>query len=60
MASRLNIYLKDNQFFPKFQSAYSSLHSTETALLKVHNDVVHLLGQRKTVMLVLLDLSDAR
>ena len=41
------------------QSAYRQKHSTETALLKVHNDLVRLMGQGKTVVLVLLDLSAA-
>ena len=45
--------------FPKFQSAYRQGHSTETALLRVHNDIVRQVGQGDTVALVLLDLSAA-
>ena len=41
------------------QSAYRQHHSTETALLKVHNDVLRALDRRECVFLVLLDLSAA-
>ena len=41
------------------QSAYRQHHSTETTLLKVHNDVLRSLDNRKCVFIVLLDLSAA-
>ena len=41
------------------QSAYRQHHSTETVLLKVHNDVLRALDRRECVFLVLLDLSAA-
>jgi hypothetical protein len=41
------------------QSAYTANHSTETALLKVTNDILLSLDERKCVLLVLLDLSAA-
>ena len=41
------------------QSAYRPLHSTETTLLRVSNDILMALDQQKAVMLVLLDLSAA-
>ena len=41
------------------QSAYRAAHNTETALLKVQNDITTLIHQRKGVFLVLLDLSAA-
>ena len=34
-------------------------HSTETALVRVHNDVVRALGEQKVVLFVMLDLSAA-
>jgi hypothetical protein len=43
----------------KFQSAYKALHSTETALLRVHNDILCHIDAGKGVILVLLDLSAA-
>ena len=41
------------------QSAYRSNHSTETALLRVRNDLLCILDERKAAILVLLDLSAA-
>ncbi len=38
------------------QSAYRKYHSTETALLRVQNDIMYL-DKSNTVMLILLDLS---
>ncbi len=43
----------------KFQSAYRESYSTETALLRVQNDILMELDKGKVVMLVLLDLSAA-
>ena len=47
-----------NQHLPH-QSAYRPSHSTETALLRVSNDILTALDERKGTMLVLLDLSAA-
>ena len=41
------------------QSAYKALHSTESAILKVQDDVMRALDTKKGVVLVLLDLSSA-
>jgi hypothetical protein len=41
------------------QSAYKKSHSTETALLRVQNDILMALDKTNIVMLVLLDLSAA-
>ena len=41
------------------QSAYRPHHSVETALLKVQNDILTALDQRKEVILVLLDFTSA-
>ena len=41
------------------QSAYRPNHSTETALLRVHNDISLALDNNNDVILVLLDLSSA-
>ena len=42
-----------------FQSAYKMYHSTETALLRVQNDILHDIDKKKVSLLVLLDLSAA-
>ena len=41
------------------QSAYRPNHSTETSLLRVRNDLLCILNDRKAAILVLLDLSAA-
>ena len=57
--SRLNGHLDSNNLTDEFQSAYKAAHSTETALLRVKNDIVNELGQGRAVLLVLLDMSAA-
>ena len=52
-------YLSTNQLYPRFLSAYREFHSTESALLRVHNDILRTIDQKKEVILVLLDLSAA-
>ena len=52
-------YMSLNDLHEPLQSAYKPGHSTETAILKVKNDIDHALGNRKGVLLVLLDLSTA-
>lgn len=55
----LNEHLSKNDLQEPFQSAYKCLHSTETALLKVQNDILTALDKRNPVVLLLLDLSSA-
>ena len=59
VASRLNDHLVDNHLNETFHSAYRALHRTETSLLKVKNDIMCALDQRRAVFVVLLDLSAA-
>ena len=40
VAFQLNNYIRDNDLGEVYQSAYKKLHSTETALLRVHNDIL--------------------
>ena len=39
-----------------YQSAYKSLHSTETALLRVHDDILGAINNNRSVALLLLDI----
>ena len=48
-----------NSFFPDLQSAYRQNHSTETALLKIKNDVLLNMDKGHVTLLVMLDLSAA-
>ncbi|KAK6181917.1 hypothetical protein SNE40_009694 [Patella caerulea] len=52
-------HLEENCLGAKFQSAYRKCHSTESALVRVYNDVVSSIDKNRTVDLVLLDLSAA-
>jgi len=59
VATQLNDYLEHNNLLPKMQSAYRPRHSTETAILRVFNDIQRSIDNRLEVVLVLLDLSSA-
>ena len=59
VASRLTEYLSSNELFEPFQSAYKKYHGTETALVRVQNDILCSLDNNCGVFLVLLDLSAA-
>ena len=52
-------YITDNDLDESLQSAYKHLHSTETALLKVQNDILCAIDDNKCVALLLLDMSSA-
>jgi aerobic-type carbon monoxide dehydrogenase small subunit (CoxS/CutS family) len=57
--SQLRTYLSHHNLLEPFQSAYRKGHSTETALIRVQNDILCSLGNQHVVLLVLLDLSAA-
>ena len=59
MALQLVDYIESNGLCEVFQSAYRTNHSTETALIRVYNDIALSIDRRKSVVLVLLDLSAA-
>ena len=57
--NRLLAHLESFPSLSSFQSAYKKLHSTETALLKIHNDLLLSFEDKKLSALVLLDMSAA-
>ena len=57
--SRINSHLQTFPSLCPFQSAYRKFHSTETALLRIHNDLITANNQQKVSALILLDLSAA-
>ena len=56
---QLKEYLDTNNLMPANQSAYRECHSTETALLRIMNDLLLDIDCNKVSMLSLLDLSAA-
>ena len=52
-------YLNCNNLFLLFQSAYRKNHSTETALLKIMNDILLNMNNQCVTLLIVLDLSAA-
>ena len=59
VALQLNEHLMKNDILEPMQSAYKTGHSTETALLKVQNDILMAIDKQKLTALLLLDLSAA-
>lgn len=56
---QLRRFFEENDHIPSVQSAYQKFCSTETALCKIHNDLVSNVCEGHSSMLILLDLSAA-
>ena len=59
VALQLNEHLNKNDLFEQHQSAYRKCHNTETALVKITNDLLLSADNKDVSILVLLDLSAA-
>jgi hypothetical protein len=59
VADRLNNHLQSFPSLASHQSAYRKFHSTETALLRISNDILLASNDQKVTALILLDLSAA-
>ena len=59
VAKRLNAHIEEHLLSNHVQSSYKRFHSTETALLKIHNDIICNMDNGKVTALTLLDLSAA-
>ena len=57
--SQFNEHMEKNDLNEVFQSAYKNKHSTETALLKVKDDITRALDKNHATFLIMLDLSAA-
>ena len=55
MTKQLNEFISPEENFNVHQLAYSSFHSTETALLKIQNETATSVDSGKAVALTLLD-----
>jgi len=56
---QLSNYVESNSLLPFVQSGFRRLHSTETAVLKVYNDIIMALDSGFITALLLLDFSSA-
>ena len=56
VANRLQAHIKNNHLSNPLQSAYRKHHSTDAALLKVHNDIKIRMDKGEVTDLTLLDL----
>lgn len=52
-------FLEGNILFAEHQSGYRKGHSCETAITKIHNDIIMMMDDRSSIALMLLDLSAA-
>ena len=59
ISHQLTLYCDANDLNTQLQSAYKKVHSTETALLRVQNDLLRAVDNQGGAILVLLDLSAA-
>ena len=59
VANRLQAHIKNNYLCNPLQSAYRKHHSTESALMKVHNDIIISMDKGEVTALTLFDLSAA-
>jgi hypothetical protein len=59
VAARFVKHCDQNKLFPVRQSAFRRHHSTETAVLIVHNDIVRAVDKGQSTAMMFLDLSSA-
>ena len=57
--NQMHAHMTTNAIYPELQSSYRRFHSTETALLKVTNDILMKMNSQEVTLLVMLDLSAA-
>ena len=56
---QLTEYTDTNKLLSDFQSGYRKGHSCETAVTRIHNDILLMVDKKENVVLLLLDLSAA-
>ena len=59
VAAQTGQHVEDNNLNELYQSAYKQCHSTETAMIKVQDDILRAIDNNCCVILLLLDLSAA-
>ena len=56
---QIHTHMMTHSLYPEFQSAYRKNHSTETALVRVTNDILMKMNTQEVTLLVMLDLGAA-
>ena len=51
--------MEEDDIYGIYQSAYCAHHSAKTALVRIHNDIAQSIASRRSLLLVLFDLSAA-
>ena len=59
MFEQIQTHMMTHSLYPEFQSAYRKNHSTETAFVRVMNDILIKMNIQEVTLLVMLDLSAA-
>ena len=59
MGNQLHSHIKSSNTSNQYQSAYRRFHWSETALLKIHNNILASMDDSRVTVLTLLDLSTA-
>ena len=59
VAGRLSKHMDTHALLESFQSAYKPHHNVESALIRVHSDILQAMDRQRVVVLVLLDISAA-
>ena len=54
---QIHTHMMTHSLYPEFQSAYRKNHSTETALVRVTNDILMKMNIQEVTLLVMLDLN---
>ena len=57
--NQLTSYIETENLHASYQSGYRKHHSCETAVTKIHNDILLMMDKQSNVVLLLLDLSAA-
>lgn len=58
-AYQLNCYLAELDLHDLFQSTYKAMHSAETALVRIYNDILQSVDAGNCIFLIFLDMSAA-
>ena len=59
VADQIDLHLENNDMLDPYQSVYRKHHSTETAMLNITNDMLHMKDYNQSTALVSIDLSAA-